>query len=187
MYNESLLYQCSLKGESTLFHRLKSNYPVCVLNHFSLQKHHFRELPPEVKASLGRIPDEFVQYFTSRFPLLLMHVYKAMALCQEEAVLSKYYHRTKKENSTISSISSSSSSSLSLDRSPERWDFENCKKNVQWNAAMNYFSCTVECRGGFTLGINHDWIDVLQMWTDCWTVFFEDAWTCLIMLINLFL
>ncbi|KAK7113321.1 serine/threonine-protein kinase/endoribonuclease IRE1-like [Littorina saxatilis] len=56
------------------------------------KKHHYRELPEEVKASLGRVPDEFVQYFTSRFPRLLMHVYAAMEICKEETVFRNYYH-----------------------------------------------------------------------------------------------
>ncbi|WKX97486.1 hypothetical protein Q1695_013280 [Nippostrongylus brasiliensis] len=33
------------------------------------KKHHYRELPEDVRTSLGRIPDEFLRYFTSRFPL----------------------------------------------------------------------------------------------------------------------
>ncbi|XP_076451034.1 serine/threonine-protein kinase/endoribonuclease IRE1-like [Babylonia areolata] len=56
------------------------------------KKHHYRELPEEVKASLGRVPDEFVQYFTSRFPRLLMHVYTAMEICKDESTLRQYYH-----------------------------------------------------------------------------------------------
>lgn len=56
------------------------------------KKHHYRELPEEVKASLGHVPDEFVQYFTSRFPRLLLHVYKAMQCCKEENVFRQYYH-----------------------------------------------------------------------------------------------
>nr|KAG5713770.1 hypothetical protein BaRGS_024397 [Batillaria attramentaria] len=46
----------------------------------------------EVKASLGRVPDEFVQYFTSRFPRLLLHVYEAMEICKQETVFKQYYH-----------------------------------------------------------------------------------------------
>lgn len=56
------------------------------------KKHHYRELPEEVKTSLGRVPDEFVQYFTSRFPRLLMHVYNAMEICKEETMFRQYYH-----------------------------------------------------------------------------------------------
>ncbi|XP_030847647.1 serine/threonine-protein kinase/endoribonuclease IRE1-like [Strongylocentrotus purpuratus] len=63
------------------------------------KKHHFRELPEDVKASLGKVPDQFVKYFTSRFPLLLLHVYGALSLCREEPVLSKYYYNSSKKDS----------------------------------------------------------------------------------------
>ena len=55
------------------------------------QKHHYRELPDEVKASLGGLPDQFVAYFTSRFPKLLMHVYDAVQCCRDERAFRQYY------------------------------------------------------------------------------------------------
>lgn len=55
------------------------------------KKHHYRELPQDVRTSLGRIPDEFLRYFMSRFPLLLLHVYKAMEWCADECVFRGYY------------------------------------------------------------------------------------------------
>ncbi|XP_038069445.1 serine/threonine-protein kinase/endoribonuclease IRE1-like [Patiria miniata] len=56
------------------------------------KKHHYRELPDEVKESLGPVPDGFVHYFTSRFPKLLPHVYQAVGQhCREERVFQKYY------------------------------------------------------------------------------------------------
>ncbi|MFH4979412.1 hypothetical protein AB6A40_006121 [Gnathostoma spinigerum] len=55
------------------------------------KKHHYRELPENVRSSLGCVPDEFVTYFTSRFPQLLMHTYKALAACANEPVFSGYY------------------------------------------------------------------------------------------------
>ncbi|XP_041362995.1 serine/threonine-protein kinase/endoribonuclease IRE1-like [Gigantopelta aegis] len=55
------------------------------------KKHHYRELPDEVKASLGSVPDQFVVYFTSRFPRLLMHVYDAVQCCKQERVFQQYY------------------------------------------------------------------------------------------------
>ena len=58
-----------------------------------LQKHHYRELPPEVQRSLGTVPDQFVAYFTSRFPRLLLHAYHAMSMCKEERLFHQYYHR----------------------------------------------------------------------------------------------
>uniref|UniRef100_A0A672LY02 Serine/threonine-protein kinase/endoribonuclease IRE1 n=1 Tax=Sinocyclocheilus grahami TaxID=75366 RepID=A0A672LY02_SINGR len=48
------------------------------------KKHHYRELPDEVQETLGSIPDEFVSYFTSRFPLLLLHTHLAMRFCAVE-------------------------------------------------------------------------------------------------------
>ncbi|KAL6736257.1 hypothetical protein Aduo_006629 [Ancylostoma duodenale] len=55
------------------------------------KKHHYRELPEEVRSSLGHIPDQFVLYFTSRFPLLLLHTYEAMEWCADEGVFRAYY------------------------------------------------------------------------------------------------
>lgn len=57
-----------------------------------LQKHHYRELPEEVQKTLGSIPDDFVSYFTSRFPLLLQHTHLAMRACAVERPFLPYYH-----------------------------------------------------------------------------------------------
>lgn len=58
---------------------------------FPEQKHHYRELPAEVQETLGSIPDDFVSYFTSRFPHLLMHTYLAMRTCAPERPFLPYY------------------------------------------------------------------------------------------------
>ncbi|KAM3920835.1 serine/threonine-protein kinase/endoribonuclease IRE1 [Leptodactylus fuscus] len=55
------------------------------------KKHHYRELPAEVQETLGSVPDEFVGYFTSRFPGLLLHTYLAMQLCGHERLFHPYY------------------------------------------------------------------------------------------------
>jgi len=55
------------------------------------KKHHYRELPIEVQTSLGVVPDQFLTYFTSRFPQLLLHTYKAMQICSREPVFVSYY------------------------------------------------------------------------------------------------
>uniref|UniRef100_A0A669CH12 Serine/threonine-protein kinase/endoribonuclease IRE1 n=1 Tax=Oreochromis niloticus TaxID=8128 RepID=A0A669CH12_ORENI len=55
------------------------------------KKHHYRELPAEVQETLGSIPDDFVSYFTSRFPHLLMHTYLAMRTCAPERPFLPYY------------------------------------------------------------------------------------------------
>ncbi|GIZ01032.1 hypothetical protein CEXT_175801 [Caerostris extrusa] len=55
------------------------------------KKHHYWELPLELQKSLGEIPDQFVTYFTSRFPKLLIHTYLSMQQLKNESVLQKYY------------------------------------------------------------------------------------------------
>ncbi|NP_001085649.1 endoplasmic reticulum to nucleus signaling 2 S homeolog precursor [Xenopus laevis] len=56
------------------------------------KKHHYHELPADVRETLGSIPDEFVSYFTSRFPHLLLHTYQAMKKCSPERQFQTYYH-----------------------------------------------------------------------------------------------
>ncbi|KAF1651362.1 Serine/threonine-protein kinase/endoribonuclease IRE1, partial [Aptenodytes patagonicus] len=56
-----------------------------------LQKHHYHELPADVRAALGSVPDGFVQYFTSRFPRLLLHTHGAMKVCARERLFHSYY------------------------------------------------------------------------------------------------
>ncbi|XP_049635003.1 serine/threonine-protein kinase/endoribonuclease IRE1 [Suncus etruscus] len=56
------------------------------------KKHHYRELPAEVQETLGSLPDDFVRYFTSRFPHLLTHTYRAMELCNHERPFQPYYY-----------------------------------------------------------------------------------------------
>ena len=46
------------------------------------KKHHYRELTEEAKALYGEMPGEFADYWTSRFPRLVMHSYKAMQCCK---------------------------------------------------------------------------------------------------------
>ncbi|XP_061830351.1 serine/threonine-protein kinase/endoribonuclease IRE1 [Nerophis lumbriciformis] len=57
------------------------------------KKHHYRELPLDVQETLGSIPDDFVSYFTSRFPHLLMHTYLAMRTCATERPFLPYYSK----------------------------------------------------------------------------------------------
>ncbi|XP_061867068.1 serine/threonine-protein kinase/endoribonuclease IRE1 isoform X2 [Colius striatus] len=63
------------------------------------KKHHYRELPPEVQETLGSIPEEFVCYFTARFPHLLLHTYKAMRICCQERLFQHYYQQDSAEQS----------------------------------------------------------------------------------------
>ncbi|CAG9584465.1 unnamed protein product [Danaus chrysippus] len=55
------------------------------------KKHHYRELEPEIRESLGRLPDGFVTYWLKRFPLLLPHVWLQMQQYRNEDILQTYY------------------------------------------------------------------------------------------------
>nr|XP_020040033.1 serine/threonine-protein kinase/endoribonuclease IRE2 [Castor canadensis] len=55
------------------------------------KKHHYRELPAEVQEALGQVPDSFIQYFTQRFPQLLLHTHRAMRSCALESLFLPYY------------------------------------------------------------------------------------------------
>ncbi|XP_063362151.1 serine/threonine-protein kinase/endoribonuclease IRE1 [Cydia amplana] len=55
------------------------------------KKHHYRELEPEIRESLGKLPDGFVTYWLQRFPLLLPHVWIQMQRFRQEDILQDYY------------------------------------------------------------------------------------------------
>lgn len=53
---------------------------------------HFRELPPDLQARLGPIPDGFLAYFAARFPRLLVTCfYFALRWCLTEPIFIKYF------------------------------------------------------------------------------------------------
>ncbi|XP_072961329.1 serine/threonine-protein kinase/endoribonuclease IRE1-like isoform X1 [Typha angustifolia] len=53
---------------------------------------HYRELPSELQEILGPLPEGFDRYFSSRFPKLLIEVYKVVCTyCRQEDSFSKYF------------------------------------------------------------------------------------------------
>ncbi|PHT90985.1 hypothetical protein T459_06098 [Capsicum annuum] len=53
---------------------------------------HYRELPTEIQKILGTVPEGFDGYFRSRFPQLLIEVYKVMSEhCKDEDCFRKYF------------------------------------------------------------------------------------------------
>ncbi|KAK0577498.1 hypothetical protein LWI29_033989 [Acer saccharum] len=55
------------------------------------KSNHYRELPQDIQELLGTIPEGFYDYFSSRFPKLLMEVYNVVyRYCNEEEFLQKY-------------------------------------------------------------------------------------------------
>lgn len=55
------------------------------------KKHHFRELSEEAQQSLGSTPESFVEYWISRFPLLLLHSWTSMQCVRSEPIFVQYY------------------------------------------------------------------------------------------------
>lgn len=53
---------------------------------------HYRELPVEIQEILGPVPEGFDEYFATRFPKLLIEVYRVMSMyCKEEECFIKYF------------------------------------------------------------------------------------------------
>ncbi|KAF3440889.1 hypothetical protein FNV43_RR19175 [Rhamnella rubrinervis] len=53
---------------------------------------HYRELSKEIQELVGPVPEGFDDYFTSRFPRLLIEVYKVVCVfCREEECFQKYF------------------------------------------------------------------------------------------------
>jgi len=58
------------------------------------KKNHYRELTTEAQAALGNIPNEFVNYWLFRFPLLLPHVWIKFERAKVDPIFQKYYSNT---------------------------------------------------------------------------------------------
>ncbi len=43
------------------------------------QKHHYHQLPDDVKEQLGTTPESFLRYFADRFPKLFLYVYDVVS------------------------------------------------------------------------------------------------------------
>ncbi|XP_067128711.1 serine/threonine-protein kinase/endoribonuclease IRE1 [Centruroides vittatus] len=82
-----------LQNDLRKFRTYKGHYVRDLLRAMRNKKHHYRELNEDLQLSLGSIPDQFVNYFTSRFPRLLIHTYLAMQCCKGETVFQKYYDK----------------------------------------------------------------------------------------------
>lgn len=94
------LFKCTLQYEYHLkvFELKKYRFYVWMItsqsldvSFLSLQKHHYRELEMGVRVSLGKLPDGFITYWISRFPLLLPHVWLQMQQYRHEDILQAYY------------------------------------------------------------------------------------------------
>ena len=58
-----------------------------------MQKHHYQDLPDNVKRLLGSMPEGFLAYFTRRFPNLFLHVHEVIgdSILRTESMFRTYY------------------------------------------------------------------------------------------------
>jgi serine/threonine-protein kinase/endoribonuclease IRE1 len=68
---------------------------IILLNSFLLyeQKYHYQDLPDDVKAQLGSMPEGFLEYFTSRYPRLLVYLHEVVKETglYRESIFTTYY------------------------------------------------------------------------------------------------
>lgn len=55
------------------------------------KRNHYNDCSVALKRDLGEVPDKFLDYFTSRFPELIVHVYKAMQPHKSEPKFRDFY------------------------------------------------------------------------------------------------
>ncbi|EGG12910.1 uncharacterized protein MELLADRAFT_46493 [Melampsora larici-populina 98AG31] len=59
------------------------------------KKHHFQDLPENLKRTLGNLPEGFLNYFTKRFPSLIIHVYLIIEkFLSHESMFFNYFLRS---------------------------------------------------------------------------------------------
>ena len=68
------------------------------------KRHHYRELPEEVQAILGPIPDSFMTYFTDQFPRLVYHIYIAIQDYKTEPMFHQYYDQDSRWDFTFQKL-----------------------------------------------------------------------------------
>ncbi|KAG8950157.1 bifunctional endoribonuclease/protein kinase ire1 [Tulasnella sp. 424] len=58
------------------------------------KKHHYQDIPDNVKRAIGGLPEGFLSYFTKRFPRLFLHVYGVVAadpILRNDAMFRSYF------------------------------------------------------------------------------------------------
>ena len=86
------------------YRKYRSNSIRDLLRAMRNKRHHYRELPEDLKTTLGDIPDGYMYYFSSRFPRLLLHCYTIMTECKDECVFKPYYPDVSCQTGTLESV-----------------------------------------------------------------------------------
>jgi serine/threonine-protein kinase/endoribonuclease IRE1 len=58
-----------------------------------IQKHHYQDLPDNVKRIFGPMPEGYLAYFTRRFPRLFLHVHSIVddSVLRHESMFKSYF------------------------------------------------------------------------------------------------
>jgi serine/threonine-protein kinase/endoribonuclease IRE1 len=82
-----------LQSDLKRFRSYRVDSVVDLLRAIRNKKHHYRELPANLKKRLGAIPAGYLGYFLGRFPTLLLHVYQSLidSGCHAEPGFREYY------------------------------------------------------------------------------------------------
>ncbi|ORZ35034.1 kinase-like domain-containing protein [Catenaria anguillulae PL171] len=84
----------SLANNLGKFRKYRGESVVDLLRALRNKKHHYADLPPNVRRALGPLPEGFLSYFTTRFPNLFLHVYRVVKDTDElrkESVFRGYF------------------------------------------------------------------------------------------------
>lgn len=83
-----------IEGRNGIKHRgYRKNQLQDLLRVIRNKKNHFNDCSEELKKDLGQLPDQFLEYFSSRFPQLLLHVYKAFQIHRRNSSFKMYYNQ----------------------------------------------------------------------------------------------
>lgn len=61
---------------------------------FDFQKHHYQDLPENVRRHVGSMPEGYLSYFTRRYPRLFLHVHSVIAnsSLRQESLFRSYFN-----------------------------------------------------------------------------------------------
>ena len=83
--------RCTLLLAHICFFRLASD-----TRPFGVKKHHYQDLPENVRRHVGSMPEGFLSYFTRRYPRLFLHVHAVIASSslRQESMFRSYFDLT---------------------------------------------------------------------------------------------
>lgn len=122
------------------------------------RRHHFKELPPHIQATMGESPVAFVQFFTSRFPHLLMacHRVACATLAHESATASLL-------GSNTAAAHAAASAQAAVEAEQARKEAARAEALLATARRSQASSAVIVGEGG---RVHRAWYDVTPAWLD---------------------